>query len=189
MNRNAMNLPNILTMSRIVMIPVFVVIFYLPVQWSYMVSAAIFTLAAVTDWLDGYLARKLEQTSPFGAFIDPVADKLIVVVALVMILFKSPEWYVLIPVILIIAREITISALREWMAELGQRAAVKVSALGKWKTTFQMIAISCLIFYKPLFGLPIFEVGIVLLYLAAWLTLQSMWNYLRAALPMLLDKG
>lgn len=184
-----LNLPNMLSLLRIVLIPILVLLYFLPYDSATTWATVVFVVAAVTDWLDGYLARKLEQTSPFGAFIDPVADKLIVVVALVMILFKSPEWYVLIPVILIIAREITISALREWMAELGQRAAVKVSALGKWKTTFQMIAISCLIFYKPLFGLPIFEVGIVLLYLAAWLTLQSMWNYLRAALPMLLDKG
>jgi CDP-diacylglycerol--glycerol-3-phosphate 3-phosphatidyltransferase len=184
-----LNLPNLLSLLRIVLIPVLVLLYFLPYESAPVWATGVFVVAAITDWLDGYLARKWEQTSPFGAFIDPVADKLIVVVALVMILYKSPVWYVLIPVILIIARELTVSALREWMAELGQRAVVKVSNLGKWKTTFQMIAIGCLIFYKPLFGLPIFEIGVVLLYLAAWLTLQSMWNYLRAALPLLLQKG
>jgi CDP-diacylglycerol---glycerol-3-phosphate 3-phosphatidyltransferase len=184
-----LNLPNILSLLRILLIPILMVLYFLPYESANIWATAVFIIAAVTDWLDGYLARKWEQTSPFGAFIDPVADKLIVVVALVMILFKTPVWYVLIPVILIIARELTVSALREWMAELGQRNVVKVSQMGKWKTTFQMIAISCLIYYKPLFGLPIFEVGVMMLYLAAWLTLQSMWNYLRAASSLLLNKG
>lgn len=187
--KTMLNLPNILSLLRITLIPVLVLLYFLPFETATIWATIVFVLAAITDWLDGYLARKWEQTSPFGAFIDPVADKLIVVVALVMILFKTPVWYVLIPVILIIARELTVSALREWMAELGQRNIVKVSKMGKWKTTFQMVAISCLIFYKPLLGLPIFEVGVVLLYLAAWLTLQSMWNYLRAALPLLLNKA
>lgn len=183
-----LNLPNILSLLRICLIPVLVALFFVPHSSAPMWAAAVFVMAAATDWLDGYLARKWNQTSPFGAFIDPVADKLIVVVALVMILFKSPEWYILVPVVLIIARELTVSALREWMAELGQRSVVKVSSLGKWKTTFQMIAISLLVFYKPLFGLPIFEIGLVLLYVAAWLTLLSMFNYMQAAWPMLRDR-
>ena len=114
---------------------------------------------------------------------------MIVVVALLLILFKSPTWIILLPVIVIVFREITISALREWMAEIGARNVVQVSSMGKWKTTFQMIAIGCLIFYKPLFGLPIFEIGVVLLYIAAILTLVSMISYLKAALPVLMDKA
>ena len=184
-----LNLPNILSLLRIFLIPVLVLLYFLPFESATLWATAVFVIAAVTDWLDGYLARKWQQTSPFGAFIDPVADKLIVVVALVMILFKSPTWYILVPVIFIISRELTVSALREWMAELGARNVVKVSQMGKWKTTFQMIAIGCLIYYKPLFGLPIFEIGVTLLYLAAWLTLLSMYHYLRAAWPLLRDKG
>ncbi len=184
-----LNLPNILSLLRILFIPVLVLLYFLPYESATVWATVIFVVAAITDWLDGYLARKWDQTSPFGAFIDPVADKLIVVVALVLIVFKSPVWYILIPVVLIISRELTVSALREWMAELGKRNVVKVSQMGKWKTTFQMIAISCLIFYKPLFGLPIFEIGVVLLYVAAWLTLLSMFNYIQAAWPMLRNKG
>ena len=131
----------------------------------------------------------VRSIKPFGAFIDPVADKLIVVVALLLILYKSPVWFILLPVIVIVFREITISALREWMAEIGARHVVQVSSIGKWKTTFQMIAIGCLIFYKPLFGLPVFEIGVGLLYIAALLTLTSMISYLKAALPVLVDKG
>ncbi|WP_438971333.1 CDP-diacylglycerol--glycerol-3-phosphate 3-phosphatidyltransferase [Methylophaga sp.] len=184
-----LNLPNILSLLRIFLIPVLVILFFLPNESATVWATLVFVIAAVTDWLDGYLARKLDQTSSFGAFIDPVADKLIVVVALIMIVYKTPTWFILIPVILIISRELIVSALREWMAELNARNVVKVSSLGKWKTTFQMIAIGCLIFYNSLFGLPIFEIGIVLLYVAAWLTLLSMFNYLQAAWPMLRDKG
>ncbi|MCX4188099.1 CDP-diacylglycerol--glycerol-3-phosphate 3-phosphatidyltransferase [Methylophaga sp. OBS4] len=184
-----LNLPNILSLLRILLIPVLIVLYFLPFDSAPIWAAIVFAVAAVTDWLDGYLARLWDQASPFGAFIDPVADKLIVVVALLLILFKTATWYILIPVVLIVSRELTVSALREWMAELGQRNVVKVSNMAKWKTTFQMIAIGCLIFYKPLFGLPIFEIGLVLLYVAAWLTLSSMFNYLQAAWPMLRNKG
>jgi CDP-diacylglycerol---glycerol-3-phosphate 3-phosphatidyltransferase len=184
-----LNLPNILSLLRIALIPVLVGIFFLPNVSAPLWATIVFVVAAVTDWLDGYIARKWDQTSPFGAFIDPVADKLIVAVALVLILYKTPTWYILIPVIIIIGREITVSALREWMAELGQRNAVKVSYVGKLKTTFQMISIGCLIFSKPLLGLPIFEIGIALLYVAAGLTLSSMISYLKAAWPMLVSKG
>lgn len=184
-----LNLPNILSLLRIALIPVLVGIFLLPNASAPLWATIVFVVAAVTDWLDGYIARKWDQTSPFGAFIDPVADKLIVAVALVLVLYKTPAWYILIPVIIIIGREITVSALREWMAELGQRNAVKVSYVGKLKTTFQMISIGCLIFSKPLLGLPIFEIGIVLLYVAAGLTLSSMFSYLKAAWPMLVSKG
>jgi len=183
------NLPNILSVLRIFLIPVLTVVFLLPNPNASVWAMAIFVIASLTDWLDGYLARRWQQTSPFGAFIDPVADKLLVAVALLLVLQKTPVWYVLLPVIIIIGREITVSALREWMAELGQRNAVKVSNMGKWKTAFQMLSVSCLIYFKPLMGLPIFEVGIVLLYIASALTLLSMFNYLQAAWPMLSGKG
>ncbi|NQZ54114.1 MAG: CDP-diacylglycerol--glycerol-3-phosphate 3-phosphatidyltransferase [Piscirickettsiaceae bacterium] len=184
-----LNLPNILSLLRIALIPVLVGIYLLPYESAPLWATIIFVIAAITDWLDGYLARKWDQTSAFGAFIDPVADKLIVAIALVLVLSKTPEWYILLPVVVIIGREITVSALREWMAELGQRNAVKVSYVGKLKTAFQMISIGCLIFYKPLLGLPIFEIGIVLLYIAAGLTLSSMFSYLKAAWPMMVSKG
>ncbi|HET8807513.1 MAG TPA: CDP-diacylglycerol--glycerol-3-phosphate 3-phosphatidyltransferase [Methylophaga sp.] len=184
-----LNIPNLLSLLRVLLIPVLVVLYFVPHASAPVWATAVFILAAITDWLDGYLARRWQQTSPFGAFIDPVADKLIVVVALLLILYESPTWIILLPVIVIVFREITISALREWMAEIGARNVVQVSSMGKWKTTFQMIAIGCLIFYKPLFGLPIFEIGVVLLYIAAILTLVSMISYLKAALPVLMDKA
>lgn len=184
-----MNLPNILSLLRIALIPVLIGIFFLPYESAPLWATIVFVVASLTDWLDGYLARKWQQTSAFGAFLDPVADKLLVAVALVLVVYKTPQWFVLIPVIIIISREITISALREWMAELGQRNAVKVSSIGKLKTAFQMVSIGCLIYFKPLFGLPIFDIGLVLLYIASALTLSSMFSYLKAALPMLLTKG
>ncbi len=174
-----MNLPNILTLSRIVMIPVFVVIFFLPVQWSYMVSAVIFALAAITDWLDGYLARKLDQSTPFGAFLDPVADKLMVAVALAVLIQEHAALLLTIPATVIIGREIVISALREWMAEMGSRASVAVSYIGKIKTTAQMVAIIGLLAFPP--GNVWADVALVLLYVAAVLTLWSMILYLQAA--------
>ncbi|PCH62034.1 MAG: CDP-diacylglycerol--glycerol-3-phosphate 3-phosphatidyltransferase [Gammaproteobacteria bacterium] len=184
-----LNLPNILSLLRIVLIPVLMGLFFWPAASAAVWATVVFVVAALTDWLDGYIARKWDQTSPFGAFIDPVADKLIVTVALVLVLYKTPVWFILLPVVVIIGREITVSALREWMAELGQRNVVKVSYVGKLKTTFQMVSIGCLIFYKPFFGLPIFEIGVVLLYVAAGLTLSSMFSYLKAAWPMLSTKG
>jgi CDP-diacylglycerol---glycerol-3-phosphate 3-phosphatidyltransferase len=184
-----LNLPNLLSLLRVLLIPVLVVLYFLPSPYAPLWATIVFVLAGITDWLDGYLARRMNLTSPFGAFIDPVADKLIVVVSLLLILFKSPVWFILLPVIVIVFREITISALREWMAEIGARHVVQVSSVGKWKTTFQMVAIGCLIFYKPLFGLPVFEIGVGLLYIAALLTLTSMISYLKAALPVLVDKG
>ncbi len=183
------NLPNILSVLRIALIPVLVVVFLLPKENAALYATVIFAIASITDWLDGYLARRWEQTSAFGAFIDPVADKLIVAVALLLVLYKTPTWFLLVPVIIIIGREITVSALREWMAELGQRSVVQVSYVGKLKTAFQMLSIGCLLFYKPLFGLPIFEIGLALLYFAAMLTLSSMFSYLKAAWPMMSNKG
>jgi CDP-diacylglycerol--glycerol-3-phosphate 3-phosphatidyltransferase len=179
------NIPNLLTLLRIVLIPVFVAVFYLPVAWSNIACALVFALAAVTDWFDGYLARRWGQVSPLGAFLDPVADKLMVAVALILLVQAEPVPELALPAAIIIGREITISALREWMAELGARAAVAVSLVGKFKTAAQMIAILLLIFRQPLFGLPIREIGYALLYLAAALTLWSMMVYLRAAWPSL----
>ncbi len=179
-----MNLPNILTLSRIVMIPVFVAIFYMPVEWRYMVSAAIFALAGATDWLDGYLARKLDQSTPFGAFLDPVADKLMVAVALTVLVEEYHSAVLTLPAVIIIGREIVISALREWMAEIGSRASVAVSYIGKVKTTAQMVAIIMLLAFPP--GVSWAYAGVSLLYVAAALTLWSMVLYLRAAWPDLL---
>ncbi|RDH89136.1 MAG: CDP-diacylglycerol--glycerol-3-phosphate 3-phosphatidyltransferase [endosymbiont of Seepiophila jonesi] len=182
------NIPNLLTLLRIVLIPVFVLIFYLPVEWARIGCAAVFALAAVTDWLDGFLARRWGQVSPFGAFLDPVADKLMVAVALLLLVQSEPTPWLALPAAIIIGREITISALREWMAALGARAQVAVSAIGKFKTAAQMLAILLLIIQQDLWGLPIHTVGFVLLYISAILTLWSMVIYLRAAWPSLMGQ-
>lgn len=181
------NLPNLLTFLRILLIPVLVLVFYLPVSWAAPVATSVFVLAALTDWLDGYLARRLGQTSPFGAFLDPVADKLMVATALVLIVQANPHYWVALPAAVIIGREIVISALREWMAELGARANVAVSEIGKFKTAAQMLAITLMLYREDLAGIPLYVTGIVLLYLAVILTLWSMVIYLRAAWPTLRD--
>ncbi|WP_289086394.1 CDP-diacylglycerol--glycerol-3-phosphate 3-phosphatidyltransferase, partial [uncultured Spongiibacter sp.] len=144
-----MNIPNALTLFRIVLIPVFVLLFYLPFPGSYLATAAVFGLAGITDWLDGYLARKLGQSTPLGAFLDPVADKLMVAVALALLIERYDAWWFTLPAVIIIGREIVISALREWMAELGKRTSVAVSYLGKVKTTAQIIAIIGLLLLPP----------------------------------------
>lgn len=181
------NLPNIFTLFRILILPVFVIIFYLPVHWSDILCAVLFAIAAFTDWIDGYLARKLNQETPFGAFFDPVADKLIVAVALVLLVGKHGTPWLAIPASVIICREIMVSALREWMAELGKRAHVAVSYIGKCKTALQMISIFVLLLTKKIdsFDNPLVMTGYVMVYLAAILTLWSMWLYLRAAWPSL----
>jgi len=181
-----MSIPNYLTLFRIVLIPVLVLVFYLPVDWSAAVSASIFAVAALTDWLDGYLARRLQQTSAFGAFLDPVADKLIVAVALVLLVQKYPMVWMVLPAVLIIVREILISALREWMAGQGQQAKVAVSQLGKWKTTLQLLALTLLLAHTPALGDEWYWVGLGVLYGAMVLTVWSMWVYIWAALPVLL---
>lgn len=178
-----MNIPNILTCLRIALIPCVVLVYYLPYDWSGKASAGIFTIAALTDWLDGYLARKLEQSTALGAFLDPVADKLMVAVALVMLVETYGEIYVTLPAMVIVGREIVISALREWMAELGKRASVAVSMVGKIKTALQMMAIVGLLAGVPHSALS--YAGIVTLYGAAVLTLWSMLVYLKAAWPEL----
>ena len=184
-----LNLPNSLTLLRIALIPAYVVFFWMPWHWTNLVAAGIFLLAAITDWADGYLARKLNQTSALGAFLDPVADKLIVAVALVLLLERDPSALLALPVAVIIGREIAVSALREWMAELGARSQVAVSVIGKVKTTVQMIALLLMTARDPLLGLPIYTIGFVGLYAAAALTLWSMVIYLRAAWPELTRDG
>ena len=179
-------IPNILTLLRIALIPVFMVSYYLPFSWAHLLTTAIFGLAAITDWFDGYLARRLGQVSPFGAFLDPVADKLIVAVALIMLVQGNPTLWFVLPAAVIVGREIAISALREWMAELGERARVKVSAVGKIKTTAQMTALLMLLYREDLWEvIPTHTIGVALLYVAAVLTLWSMVVYLRAAWPTL----
>ncbi|WP_298139186.1 CDP-diacylglycerol--glycerol-3-phosphate 3-phosphatidyltransferase [Acidiferrobacter sp.] len=186
------NAPNILTLLRIALIPVFVLIYFLSVPWVHVGAAGFFLLAALTDWLDGYLARRWNQSSAFGAFLDPVADKLMVAAALIMIvanpgqhppLLSAPLFSVV--VLIIIGREIAVSALREWMAEVGKRKSVAVSVVGKFKTGAQMVAILLLLYERPIAGIPSFRVGELLLYVAALLTLWSMGVYLKAAWPEL----
>ena len=190
-----LNIPNLLTLLRILLIPFFFIVYVIDANWSNLVATVIFVVAAITDWLDGYLARRLNQYTTFGAFLDPVADKLIVATALVLLATdqKVLDLVISVPlfaaaVAIIIGREIVISALREWMAELGKRASVAVSYIGKVKTTMQMIAISLLIYQESLFGLPVFVLGELLLFVAAALTLYSMIVYLRAAWPVLTDQ-
>ena len=180
-----MNLPNYLTLIRIGLIPVFVLIYYLPFEWSNLAACIIFVVAAMTDWLDGFLARKLQQISKLGAFLDPVADKLMVAVVLVLLVERYPGLVLALPAAVIIGREITVSALREWMAELGARSKVAVTIYGKIKTIAQMAALPLLIYHDPLYGIPIYTVGLVLLYIAAGLTLVSMYQYLASAWPKL----
>lgn len=185
-----LNLPNILTLIRVASIPVLVAAFYLPFKGSNMVAAVLFLAAGLTDWLDGYLARKLGQTSPFGAFLDPVADKLIVAVALLMLVQQHATLWLTAPAMVIVCREITVSALREWMAELGMRAKVAVSAIGKIKTVTQMVAITLLLAVQPGYDVgggmlmtPILWLSYLCLYVAMLLTLWSMFLYLKAAAP------
>lgn len=182
------SIPNLLTFSRIVMIPVFVGLFYLSSSWSNHLAALVFLAAAITDWLDGYLARRMGLVSALGAFLDPVADKLMVATALVLLVAADPSPWIAVSAAVIIGREITISALREWMAELGARGTVAVSWVGKFKTAMQMTSILLMIYRDDFLGLPIYQMGKILLYVAVFLTLWSMLVYLRAAWPSLSDE-
>ena len=173
---HVVNLPNVLTLIRIALIPIFILFYYLPWHYAHLAAALIFMVASFTDWLDGYLARRLHQVSPFGAFLDPVADKLLVSCSLLMLVGNQEIYYITIPAIIIVGREIVISALREWMAELGRRASVAVSYVGKVKTVFQMVALILLILYRP--GLELLNVcGVILLWLSSILTIWSMVIY------------
>ncbi|MBA4696561.1 MAG: CDP-diacylglycerol--glycerol-3-phosphate 3-phosphatidyltransferase [Legionella sp.] len=182
------SLPNLFTLMRILLIPVFILVFYLPFHWAHGVAAAIFALASATDWLDGYLARRLKQVSPFGAFLDPVADKLLIACCLLLLVGAKEMDYITIPAIVIVGREIVVSALREWMAEIGKRASVAVNYIGKVKTVIQMIAIFLLIAFTPAqsgWGV----LGFGLLYLSTIITIWSMIVYLTIAWPQLTKKN
>ncbi|MEE4278193.1 MAG: CDP-diacylglycerol--glycerol-3-phosphate 3-phosphatidyltransferase [Halieaceae bacterium] len=184
-----LNIPNLLTLLRIALVPVLVLIFYLPFRGHLLVAAGVFALAAITDWFDGYLARRLGQTTPFGAFLDPVADKLMVAVALVLLVERHNDLLFTLAASVIIGREIVVSALREWMAELGRRTSVAVSMIGKVKTAFQMVSIVVLLAVDAeRDGSEVLAAGVILLYVAAGLTLWSMWQYLRAALQVIADE-
>ncbi len=183
-------LPNVLTLARIILIPVFILVFYLPWSGAHYTAAVIFMIASLTDWLDGYFARKLEQMTPFGAFLDPVADKLLVASSLLLLVGAGDKGYITLPAIVIVGREIVISALREWMAEIGNRASIAVSYVGKVKTTVQMIALVLLLAFSPALSMSgvLGVLGVVLLYVAAILTIWSMVAYLMIAWPILLKK-
>ena len=190
-----LTIPNILTVARIIAIPVFIIAYFLSPDQKNTVAVAIFVLAALTDWLDGFLARKLKEVSPFGAFLDPVADKLIVCTALVLlvsddnvssqVLFQN---IFTISVIIIVGREVSVVALREWMAEKGQRASIATSYLSKSKTFLQMLAIVLLLYGQSINEFPTLVVGELLLYIAAALTIWTMFLYLRNAWPILASK-
>ncbi|WP_296267610.1 CDP-diacylglycerol--glycerol-3-phosphate 3-phosphatidyltransferase [Pseudomonas sp. UBA6562] len=179
-----MNIPNLLTVLRVLLIPIFILLFYMPFHWSYMAASTVFAIAAATDWLDGYLARRLQQSTPFGAFLDPVADKLMVAVALVLLVQVHANFWLTLPAAIIICREIVVSALREWMAEIGARAHVAVSNWGKWKTAAQMLALVILLGNPPVVSVWV-VLGYGLLLVSAGLTLISMVHYLIAAWPHL----
>jgi CDP-diacylglycerol---glycerol-3-phosphate 3-phosphatidyltransferase len=180
------NLPNTLTWTRIATIPLIVLLFYMPYWWADPAAGLLFAAAGVTDSLDGYLARRLGQISRLGAFLDPVADKLIVAVALVLLVSKDTRPLIVLTAAVIIGREITISALREWMAEIGERRKVAVSQLGKYKTILQIVGLSLMLYRSPLVGISAhttYALGVALTEVAAGATLISMVAYLRAAWP------
>ena len=188
--------PTVLTLLRILLIPVLVLVFYLPYGWTNFASAAVFAFAALTDWLDGWIARRYAMHSAFGAFLDPVADKLMVSTALFLIVQGHPTAWMALWAAVIVGREIAVSALREWMAEIGQRARVAVATVGKFKTVVQMVAVTCLLYSitpeggkvvhpEPWLADLVFHVGDWLLAAAALLTLWSGYEYLRAAWPSL----
>ncbi|BCT93513.1 CDP-diacylglycerol--glycerol-3-phosphate 3-phosphatidyltransferase [Lysobacter helvus] len=180
-----MTVPTMLTLARIAMIPILVVVFYLPYKWTNFAAAFVFAFASITDWLDGWIARRYHQYSAFGAFLDPVADKLMVATALFLIVQSHPTRWMALWAAVIVGREIAVSALREWMAELGQRAKVAVASVGKIKTIVQMVAVTLLLYQASFFGIPVFTIGEWMLAVAALLTLWSGYEYLRAAWPSL----
>ena len=175
---------NQLTLGRVILIPVFIAAFYVPGSLGHLLSGALFILASLTDWLDGYLARKRGEVTPFGRFLDPVADKLLVAAALVMLVASEAAPGIL--AIIIIGREITIGALREWLAE--HSTVVHVSLIAKWKTALQMVAISALLLHETILGISLHDVGLTLLWVAAVLTLWSGYDYIRDAWPELKNR-
>lgn len=179
-----LNIPTLLTLFRVILIPFFVVAFYLPFVWAPLACALIFVFAAVTDWFDGFLARRWKQTTRFGAFLDPVADKVMVATALVLVTEHYHVWWITLPAATMIAREIIISALREWMAEIGKRSSVAVSWIGKVKTSAQMLSLVALLWRPDAY---VIVAGVIALYIAAVLTFWSMFQYLNAARNDLLE--
>jgi len=187
------NIPNILTMLRVLAIPVFGVIFFWDVEWRNLACSSIFAIASITDWLDGYLARKWNISSPFGAFLDPVADKLMVSTALILLTGRLQGISMPLCCSIILAREIGVSALREWMAQIGERGKVAVGYAGKVKTAATMVSLVLLLLMQPgasSYGLPsfFFQIGMVLLYISTVVTVTSGWGYLQAAWPALMGK-
>ncbi len=178
-----LTIPNMLTLFRIVLVPILVITFYLPFKGANLVAAGMYAVGAITDWLDGWIARRFGQMSAFGAFLDPVADKLTVTVTLFLLVQADPSPMMAIVCAIIVGREITISALREWMAAIGERSKVRVATMGKIKTILQMVAIVILLWRQPFIGLPLYEVGQVMLGIAAVMTIWSAVIYLRAAWP------
>lgn len=188
------NIPNQITLFRIILIPIFIIVFYLPITWNHFGAFAVFWVASVSDWVDGYLARKLNQSSAFGAFIDPVADKLMVAAALIIIVQDYQNWWISVSALVMISREIFISALREFMSSRGKRDVIAVSQMGKVKTAFQMLGIMGLI-WRPDYDIPliIFELPVEIIWgiayvsyaIATVLTVWSMITYFRAAWPEL----
>lgn len=182
-----LNVPNFLTLTRIAAIPLLAAVFYMPFEGNRIVATCLFFLIGITDWFDGWYARKFNKSSKFGAFLDPVADKICVSVVLVLVVAQDARPLLAIPVSMIIARELIVSGLREWMSELGQRAAVAVGWVGKWKTTAQFFALGFLIWRDPAGWFPTYTVGTTLLVIAAILAVWSMCRYLWAAWPVLRD--
>ena len=180
-----LNLAILLTLFRIAAIPAVVVLFYSHIPNARPIAAILFGIAGITDFLDGWVARKYGQDSAFGAFLDPVADKLMVSIVLVMLVQGDPDWHVDIIAMIIIGREITVSALREWMATIGERANVQVSWTGKVKTVLQMFGIAFMVYKEPFLGIDIYEIGFALLVVAAIMTIWSMIVHLRAAWPFI----
>lgn len=185
----SLTLPTLFTLFRILLLPVMVLVFYVPVKGANVVAVGIFLTAALTDWLDGYLARRYRQMSAFGAFLDPVADKLMVAVTLFLLVQDNPTPLMAITGAIIVGREIAISALREWMAEIGERASVNVAGLGKIKTIIQMVALTVLLYQHDSEQLKLYKVGEGLLILAAIFTIWSALIYLRAAWPIMRSRG
>ncbi len=180
-----LNLANLLTLFRIAAIPIVVISFYSPMPHARPIAAVLFGIAAVTDFIDGWVARRYGQTSRFGEFLDPVADKLMVSIVLVMLVQAESGWFEDVIAMIIIGREITVSALREWMATIGERANVRVSVAGKVKTVLQMFGIAFMIYRNDFMGIPVYQLGFVLLVLAAIMTIWSMFFYLKAAWPFI----
>tara|TARA_R110000868_G_scaffold353876_2_gene615051 strand:+ start:791 stop:1372 length:582 start_codon:yes stop_codon:yes gene_type:complete len=180
-----MNIPNLLTLFRILLVPILVIVFFLPYTWSFYAAALIFIIASITDFFDGFLARKLEQQTSFGAVCDPVADKLIISIVLILLVAEYKTIFFTLPAIIIVGREIVVSGLREWMSEIGKRTNVSVSLLGKIKTVFQMVSIIILLYGTPEHFNLLVTIGFVFLYISVFLTLWSMVLYIKAAWPHL----